>query len=92
MTNIILPSNPKDQIKIKQMISQCVDCLERIAGENEAKKEIIDEISEQFDIPKKLVNKIIRIQHKLNFSEVQVESEDTEALYDTLYGTEEDSD
>ena len=90
MSNITIPTNPKDLLKLKQMISQAVDCMTRIAAENEAKKEIIEEITEQFEVPKKLVNKAVTTQHKLNFSEQASDSENFELLYESLYGSEDD--
>jgi len=90
MSNIIVPTNPNDITKLKQMINAAVDCMARIDSENEAKKEIIEEIVEQFEVPKKLVNKAIRTQHKLNFSEQATEAEDFELLYETLYGAVDD--
>lgn len=91
MTNIIVPTNPADKTKLKQMISAAVDCMSRIDAENEAKKEIIEEIVEQFEIPKKLVTKAIRTQHKLNYTEQASESEDFEVLYESLFGTPDDA-
>lgn len=89
MSNIIIPSNPADQTKLKGMISEAVLCKARIDAENETKKEIIETISEDFEIPKKLINNVVNTQHKLNYSEKSVESSDFELLYETLYEASE---
>jgi uncharacterized protein Yka (UPF0111/DUF47 family) len=90
MSNIIMPTNPADITKLKQMIDEAVNCMTRIASENELKKEIIEDASETFDIPKKLITKAISTQFKLNFSEQTSESEDFELLYESLYGVSDE--
>ena len=85
MSNIIVPSNPVDILKLKQMIGEAVNCVARVAAENELKKEVIENISETFELPKKLINRAVKTQYNLNFSEQTVEAEDFETLYETLY-------
>lgn len=92
MAEIIIPSSPVDLQKIKAMIHEATDCMARIDAENETKKEIIDEIEEQFDISKKIINRMVRTAHKMNFNEQASESDDFQLLYETLYGAPADDD
>lgn len=82
--NVIIPSSESDQKEIRNMISTICDSYTRIDAEKEAIKEIIAEISEKYEIPKKYVSKISKIFYKASLSEVQQENEDVVALYETI--------
>jgi len=85
MSNIIIPTNPADLTKLKQMIGEATNAMARIDSENELKKEIIEEIVENFEIPKKLVTKMTTVAHKANFSEVSGDAEDFNDLYESVF-------
>ena len=86
MTDIILPSNPKDKQEIVQVLRNVSDSMTRIAGEKEAIKEWLDEASEKYEIPKKTLNKLAQAMHKENLREIVNEVEDLQALYESLTG------
>lgn len=81
-TNI--PSNPNDRQKLKGMLAEMTHCLEDVEKQKDAMKEIADEASKEFDIPKKIINKLARTMYKRNYADIQAENEDFELLYETL--------
>lgn len=83
-SNIILPSSPADQLKLKQMLTEAVNCHTRIDAEKDAIKEIIEDISETFQLPKKIVSKIVNAEHKGNFDALQEENENFVQLYELI--------
>lgn len=79
-----IPSSPSDLKKIKSMMQQAVDAETRIAAERDAKKEICAEIHTQFEIPKKIVNRMVKTMYKHNFSEQQAEMDDFQVAYEKI--------
>lgn len=84
--SFVWPSNPADRKKIKQSIDEAVNCQVRIDMERESKKDIVDLLNSDYGIPKKLLNQLIRIQHKRNFSEVKATNEELELLVECVNG------
>lgn len=85
MTNsVVVPSDPNDRKKLKAMLSEMTHCLKRAENERDAMKEIASEAAEQFEIPKKLVNKLARTMYKRNYPDLAAENADFELLYETL--------
>jgi len=91
-SNLIIPSNPKDIQKLKQMVGEATNAMARIDSENELKKEIIEEIVEQFELPKKMVTKMITVAHKANYSEVSGDAEDFGDLYESVMEAKDNTD
>ena len=79
-------SNPKDREKLLDVIKECSDSMTRIQGEKDFMKEQVSEISEQLNIPKKLVNKMIKVYYKRNYDEEVATQEQFETLYQTVIG------
>ena len=84
--HVVVPSSPADRQKLKIMIEEMTYCMSRADAERDAKKEICDKINEDFDIPKKTINKLAAAVYKHNYSDIQAENEDFEILYETLIG------
>jgi hypothetical protein len=78
---VIIPSNPADLQKINKWIKDACDCKTRIAAENEAIKDIVAVIKEEFKLPPKFTNKLIRTKYKDNFDQQETEQEDFAELY-----------
>ena len=87
MSNIIIPSNPEDHKKVRDCLEEISNSYTRTEGERDFVKEAIEHLSEEVDIPKKIIRKMSRIYHKQNLSEVAGEMEDIEALMDTVSET-----
>jgi hypothetical protein len=83
--SIIIPSNPADRTKLKQMVNEAVDALTRVDSEREHIKEIKEEIKENFELPPKAISKIIILAHKRNAEAFAQDAEDTLELYEALF-------
>ena len=90
MSDVIVPSDPKELKKLKSMIVEMTNSLSKQDQEREVFKEIADEATRQFDIPKKMINKLARTMYKRNYSDLQAENADFELLYETLTGQKAD--
>jgi len=84
MTDVSAPSSPADRQKMKMMLSEVTNCMQRISDEKESIKEIVNEISGQFGVPKKIVNKVARTMFKRDFQDRVAEEEHFQELYETL--------
>lgn len=84
MDRIAVPSSDTDRAKLKAALVEMTNCFTRIEAERDACKEIADEIVRQFEIPKKIVNKLARTMHKRDYETLSAENEDFELLYETL--------
>lgn len=78
---IVIPSNPAELKTIQNAIKEANDCLIRVAAEREAVKDIVDDLAEKYELPKKFINKMIRIYHKSSFDQEASETEDFMELY-----------
>lgn len=85
----VVISNPKDQAKIKTMLGEISNSLTRIAAERDLIKETVASLSEEFEVDKKILNKMARIFHKQNFTEVTAENEELDLLYESIVGVPE---
>lgn len=72
---IIIPSNPADRQDILRNFDEISNALVRVAGERDFIKETIAAISEKYDLPKKVLNKLAKIHQMQNIDAVQYESE-----------------
>lgn len=82
--HVNVPSNPADRQKMKTMLAEMTHCMQRADDEKESMKEIAEEVYNQFDVPKKIVNKLARTMYKRNYADLQAENEDFEFLYEAL--------
>lgn len=83
-----LPTNPADIEKLKKLIREGTDCETRMASEKEYKKELIADISEQFDIPKKDVGRMIKDSYANSFSKKAAQESQYQALFETVFPDE----
>lgn len=83
-STVVIPTNPVDLKKIKTAVREGTDCLLRISAEKDALKDIINTVSEEFDIPKKYVNDLIRREHANDFEEKAEAFDDFTALYEAV--------
>jgi len=85
VSEVIIPSNPADRTKILKSLQAISDSLSRTEGEKEFIKAEIAALEENYDIPKKFLNKLARTYHKRNFEAVVKEVEDFELLYESIF-------
>lgn len=74
-------SNPVDRKKIREALQEISNSMTRISAERDLIKEIVKDLSDQHQLPKKIVNKMARVYHKQNFSEEQHTFSEFETLY-----------
>lgn len=77
-------SSPTDREKIKKMLDELSDSYTRIAAERDLIKETIGEMSEEFELPKRTLNKMAKTYYKQSFLKEQQDQEDFESLYTTI--------
>lgn len=77
-------SNAEDRAKIKKMLDEISNSMTRMAAERDLIKETIKEVSEEFQLPKKYLNKMAKIYHKQNFHVEQADQDEFESLYVTI--------
>jgi len=82
---LILPSSTADLAKIKSAMQECSGAMLRVEGERTYIKEAIKELSDEYNIPKKILNKLLRTYHKNNKDQVIAETEQFEAAYEAVF-------
>lgn len=83
MTNPMI-SNPVDRKKIKDALEEISNSMTRIAAEKDLIKEIIADLSDKFEMEKKILNKMARVYHKQNFTTEQQTFDEFETLYTNI--------
>jgi hypothetical protein len=82
--NII--QTPEAQKKIVGKLQEISDSFVRIAAERDLIKQTVEDISEEFQIDKKFVNKMARTYHKDSFAKEVTEKTEFEIIYETITG------
>ena len=78
-------STPTDRKKVKDAISEISDSMTRIEAERELIKDIVNDIAENHERPKKFVKALATVYHKQSYSTVEAEQEEFTLLYETLF-------
>jgi hypothetical protein len=77
-------SNPADKEKLLKVLKTCSDSLARTEAEKELIREEVKEICQQLQLPKRLVNRMVKVYHKQNYDEEVATHEQFETLYETV--------
>jgi len=77
----------EDRKKLHNALVEASNSLTRIDAERDLIKNITNDTSKNFQIPKKTIKKLIRVYHKQNFSEEVATHEEFETLYETVTKT-----
>jgi hypothetical protein len=77
-------NNPVDRKKINDALQEVSDSMTRIGAEKDLIRTIVSDLSEEFQLPKKTVNKLARIFHKQNFAQESQEFDELETLYEEV--------
>ena len=77
-------SNPADKEKLLKVLKTCSDSLARAEAEKELIREEVKEICQQLELPKRLVNRMVKVYHKQNYDEEVAVHEQFETLYETV--------
>ena len=74
-------SNPADRQKLLAVIKECSASKTRIEAERDLIKEAVSGISKELDIPKRMINRMVKVYHKQNFDEEVAVQDQFETLY-----------
>jgi Zn-dependent M32 family carboxypeptidase len=77
-------SSAADKKVIKDAMREISSSMTRTEAERDLIKEIIKNISENYEIPKKTVRKLARVYHNQNFTKEIEEHEEFELLYENI--------
>lgn len=77
-------SNQEDRKKFNQALQEASNSMTRIAAEKDLIKEIVSDLSEKFELPKKTINKLAKVYHKQNFSQEAQQFDELETLYEEV--------
>jgi archaellum component FlaC len=79
--NIVIPSATSDLKAINDAIKEINDSMTRMASEKELIKDIIADISEKYELPKRFVSKMAKTYYKQSFDKETADQDDFSDLY-----------
>lgn len=82
--SVIIPSSPEDRKQIRDRLTEISNSLTRIESERDHINEILSNMQDDFDLPKKHMRKVARVFHKQNINEVKEEFSDIEDIYNAV--------
>jgi hypothetical protein len=77
-------ATPEDKKKIFEAVREISNSLLRVEAERDLIKDIVKDISDTFQIPRKTVKKIAVTYHKQNLTQVEQEHDEFVELYDKV--------
>lgn len=77
-------NNQVDRKKFNDALQEASNSMTRIEAEKDLIKTIVQDLSDNFQLPKKTVNKLAKIYHKQNFNQEAQEFEELETLYEEV--------
>ena len=77
-------SNPTDRKKILDAITEISNSMTRISAERDFIKDAVSDVSDKFQIPKKIVAKMARVYHKQSFNAEAEQNEEFESRYEEV--------
>lgn len=75
-----------DRKKFKDAITEISHSFTRMEAERDLIKEIVKDLSDNFQFPKKTITKIAKTYHKQNFTQELQDHEEFESLYEEVTG------
>jgi hypothetical protein len=80
--NTIFGDFKEEDLKIiREAIEEISLHYQKIETENQAIKDIVNSVYDQYKLPKKIVKRLAKVHHKNTFSQQVVEDKEFEALY-----------
>ena len=77
-------SSPADRDKIKKLLVEISGSMTRMEAERDLVRETIKDMSKQFNLPVKTLNRMAKVYHKQNYNQEVAEHEEFEELYETI--------
>jgi ssDNA-specific exonuclease RecJ len=66
------------------MLAEISGSMTRMEAERDLVRETIKEMSQQFQLPKKTLNRMAKVYHKQNYTQEVADHEEFEDLYETI--------
>jgi cytochrome c556 len=82
--NFPIPSNPADRDAIMKAVKEMSGAMTRAEGEKDYIKETLKKLEETFNIPKKMIQSVLKAYHKDAANEVREANAEFEELLDAL--------
>jgi hypothetical protein len=80
-------SNVTDRKKFLDALQEISNSFTRVEAEKDFIKDVVNNLVEEFELPKKTINKLARIYHKQNFNEETREFQELGILYQEITQT-----
>ena len=85
MSNMVtIPSSPEDRKQVRDRLSEISDSLIRIEAERDHINDILSDLQNEYELPKKYMRKVAKVYHKQNIHEVKEEFSDIEDIYNAV--------
>lgn len=84
--NFELPSDPELRRKIREAVKEAADIMTMIAAQREALRDAKSRIVEELEVPKKILNKMIKAYYNQDFPAISQENEMFELFYENIIG------
>jgi len=85
MSNVVtIPSSPQDRTDVKNRLTEISASLTRIEAERDHINEILQDLQDQYELPKKYMRKVAKVYHKQNINEVKEEFSEVEDIYNAV--------
>lgn len=81
---VIIPTSPDDKKKVQNAIKEISNSLTRVEAERSLVNEILNDLQDEFELPKKYMRRLAKAYHKQNINEVKTEAEELEDLYNEI--------
>ena len=84
MSNVVIPSDDETKKRIRGALEEISNSMTRMGAERDLIKNILQDVEDDTQVPKKYLRKMANIFHKQNLNEVKTENDDIETLYETV--------
>lgn len=84
MSNVVIPSDDETKKRIRGALEEISNSMTRMGAERDLIKNILQDVEDDTQVPKKYLRKMANIFHKQNLNEVKAENDDVETLYEAV--------
>lgn len=84
MSNVVIPSDDESKKRIRGALEEISNSMTRMGAERDLIKNILQDVEDDTQVPKKYIRKMATIFHKQNLNEVKAENDDVETLYEAV--------
>jgi len=84
MSNVVIPSDDESKKRVRNALEEISNSMTRMSAERDLIKNILQDVEDDTQVPKKYLRKMANIFHKQNLNEVKTENDDVETLYETV--------